>query len=75
MGGSESQSQPGDYALSVQTGNLIWTGLVLHTENGPSRPACTVLIAAGYKLGTKATICFDELTDLIKCAAAAVRQL
>ena len=65
---SESQSQPGDYALSVQTGNMVWTGLILHTEHGMSRRDTKVLphSAAGYQLGTKATICFDELTDLIK---------
>lgn len=31
---SESQSKPGDYAISVQTGNNIWTGLIAQMESG-----------------------------------------
>ena len=25
----ESQTQPGDYALAVQTGAMVWTGLII----------------------------------------------
>jgi hypothetical protein len=29
----ESQTRPGDYAVSVQTGNQIWTGLITRADN------------------------------------------
>lgn len=48
----ESQSQPGDYAISVQTGKNIWTGLVLHSSDG-------------FQLGNRGGVLFDELVDLI----------
>eukprot|EP00730_Choanoeca_flexa_P000580 TRINITY_DN10256_c0_g1_i1.p1 TRINITY_DN10256_c0_g1~~TRINITY_DN10256_c0_g1_i1.p1 ORF type:complete len:580 (+),score=144.33 TRINITY_DN10256_c0_g1_i1:76-1815(+) len=48
----ESQTRPGDYAISVQTGNQIWTGLVVQRANG-------------YQLGEKGGVSFADLTDLI----------
>jgi len=48
----ESQTRPGDYAISVQTGNQIWTGLIL--RNG-----------GGYNLGERGAQTFPELTDVI----------
>eukprot|EP00054_Salpingoeca_dolichothecata_P002889 m.24387 g.24387 ORF g.24387 m.24387 type:complete len:566 (+) comp13373_c0_seq1:251-1948(+) len=48
----ESQSQPGDYAISVQTGNDIWTGLIRN-------------LGQGFQLGTRGGVLFDDLTDLI----------
>jgi len=48
----ESKSQIGDYAISVQTGKNIWTGLVIQSDDG-------------FQLGNKGNALFDELTDLI----------
>ena len=28
----ESLSQPGDYALAVQTGSMVWTGLIIQVS-------------------------------------------
>eukprot|EP00045_Choanoeca_perplexa_P007736 m.71167 g.71167 ORF g.71167 m.71167 type:complete len:570 (-) comp14193_c0_seq1:29-1738(-) len=49
----ESQTRPGDYAISVQTGNQIWTGLVVRGSSG------------GYQLGERGGVSFGDLTDLI----------
>lgn len=48
----ESSSQVGNYAISVQTGKNIWTGLIHHSDDG-------------FQLGNKGALLFDELTDLI----------
>lgn len=48
----ESQTRPGDYAIAVQTGNQIWTGLLVH---GPS----------GFQLGERGGITFPEITELV----------
>lgn len=48
----ESLTQVGDYAISVQTGRNIWTGLLLHS-------------ASGFQLGSKNGLLFDELVQLI----------
>lgn len=48
----ESKSQIGDYAISVQTGKNIWTGLVIQSDDG-------------FQLGNKGNALFDELTDLV----------
>eukprot|EP00053_Salpingoeca_punica_P011361 m.101345 g.101345 ORF g.101345 m.101345 type:complete len:637 (-) comp15658_c0_seq1:477-2387(-) len=49
----QSQSQPGDYAISVYTGGpQLWTGLIISTERG-------------YQLGQKGGRQFPDLTDLI----------
>ena len=48
----ESSSQVGDYAISVQTGKNIWTGLVIHSNDG-------------FQLGNKGNTIFNELTDLV----------
>jgi len=48
----ESSSQVGDYAISVQTGKNIWTGLVIHSNDG-------------FQLGNKGNTLFNELTDLV----------
>eukprot|EP00047_Mylnosiga_fluctuans_P013755 m.33155 g.33155 ORF g.33155 m.33155 type:complete len:512 (+) comp5078_c0_seq1:47-1582(+) len=49
----ESQTQPGDYALAVQTGNNVWTGLIINTP-------------AGLQIGRNGTAQFNELTDLVQ---------
>ncbi|EDQ87193.1 uncharacterized protein MONBRDRAFT_33367 [Monosiga brevicollis MX1] len=48
----ESQTRPGDYAISVQTGAQIWTGLIPHAPRG-------------FQLGERGGVSFAELTDLI----------
>ena len=48
----ESKSKPGDYAIGVQTGKNIWTGLILQSKDG-------------FQLGNSGNDLFDELTDLI----------
>ena len=51
----ESSSQIGDYAISVQTGKNIWTGLVLKSDHGFQLSTS----------GNKGNCTFDELVDLI----------
>eukprot|EP00048_Salpingoeca_helianthica_P024815 m.35590 g.35590 ORF g.35590 m.35590 type:complete len:549 (-) comp9602_c0_seq2:183-1829(-) len=48
----ESQSQAGDYALAVQTGGFIWTGLLTQTPNG-------------FRVGKTGHIEFPEITDFV----------
>ncbi|EGD82107.1 hypothetical protein PTSG_02786 [Salpingoeca rosetta] len=48
----ESQSRPGDYAISVQTGQQIWTGLVVRTPGG-------------FQLGERGGVTFDDLAELV----------
>eukprot|EP00043_Microstomoeca_roanoka_P010217 m.97205 g.97205 ORF g.97205 m.97205 type:complete len:584 (-) comp14821_c1_seq1:152-1903(-) len=48
----ESQSRPGDYAISVQTGQQIWTGLIVRT-------------AGGFQLGERDNVSFDDLAELV----------
>ena len=52
----ESSSQVGDYAISVQTGKNIWTGLVIHSNDG-------------FQLGNKGNTLFNELTDLVRLSS------
>lgn len=53
----ESSSKLGDYAISVQTGQNIWTGLIL---------GC----AQGFQLGNTDAPLFDELEELISYYAS-----
>lgn len=48
----ESSTQVGNYAISVQTGKNIWTGLIHHSDDG-------------FQLGNTKALLFDELTELI----------
>ena len=48
----ESSSKPGDYAIGVQSGKQIWTGLI-HASND------------GYQLGNKGNALFDELIQMV----------
>jgi len=48
----ESKSNPGDYAISVQSGKNLWTGLIHQSDDG-------------FQLGNKGNVLFDELVELI----------
>ena len=48
----EIATQVGNYAISVQTGKNIWTGLIHHSDDG-------------FQLGNTKALLFDELTELI----------
>ena len=49
----ESQTKPGDYAIGIQNGALVWNGLIAQTSRG-------------LQLGTMGTIFFSSLTEFVQ---------
>ena len=49
----ESQTKPGDYAIGIQNGALVWNGLIAQTSRG-------------LQLGTMSNIFFASLTELVQ---------